>query len=319
MENLTSKMHDMLPEHHKIHIATHALLDGAEEDGDDFADETIDEGIDHDLIDSSHFVKHWAANHATDISNHINHEYSSEDALKLHSEIHNRMGKTNSDAVVDNHQALKHIHATLINKVMTGDNQQHKDAVLHDIMDSAGTNEQHGYYENMLQNQNTVFDHTHPAEHTTNPRVIHSMLKDDDKISMFPQNNWKHDPSTALHIGKHADDKLASHLMFGDHRNTFSQTIRHGNTGKYGLGDDRTEDLMHGLNQNPNGEAIQHHITSHMVLDGGYNPEQQTRLPIENEREIRHYVMHDMTADATDSSDDVDRFADAHQIQIGSG
>jgi hypothetical protein len=324
MHELADKLFDSLPRHETAHHAIRLLIDHA---SDHDGDSNWDEGsIDDRKAD--HYLHKWALNQGHGTSGFKYHvdelkNMKPDELFDYHKQIDSTIHNTNNP---ENHEILKEYHNAIIDHIMKHGSDQHKNAVLHDMMPE--NYDTKAYYEDMMSSNHSVFDTKHPALLTTNPRTIHTMMDDPDKINHFPVSSWK-DSDVAHHVGEHTDEKLANHIMHGQlqHHFDYGKPYTHGNAVH--------EDFVKGLNDNPHGEHIQHVLTSQMVLSGGHNPDQQTTFdtnPIHTytkrtlieptEKTAGKIILNKSSgttsnplpndhvmADAVDSADEVDKFA----------
>jgi hypothetical protein len=116
------------------------------------------------------------------------------------------------------------------------------------------------YHEHLAVHHNgSAFDDTSDLPQLTkNPRIIHNILENhrasdrNEEVNVNPEN-WRH-------AGEHADEKLAHFVATKKYDNEDEEDHHR-----------RNREFVKGLNKNPNGEAIQHALTSQMYLGGGHS------------------------------------------------
>lgn len=277
------KVMRMVPDAHKVEHQVRLLAD--------HIDDHDEEKPDH--IEYEHAFKLSGDDylHDTALQSYFGHHVANlptSKALELHGVLHSRY-KNNSN--YENFDATHKIHNQLINHIMRNGTETEKNSVLDDMTGSDSDTNEH--YRNLFDNNHTVFGNHHPAELTTNPRKIHSLLTSD--IDHFPHQDF--DSDLAKHVGKHADEKLAHELWNGDLSHHLNDNDTH-------------EDFVNGLNDNSHGEKIQHSLTDGMLFTGGHIPEQEKGLPTQAVTKYHTNEPHGIgTIDAHDTASDVDKFA----------
>lgn len=252
------------------HQVIHALTDHASThdgyDGDNRRFESEHDGE----VNGDDVVHHWAKESIqnrtdrTQLENNIKGDggMSADDAFKHHAAIHEAIHNTNHP---DEHKELKDVHAMLMHKVMHRGTETQKDSLISDVM-SRDNSERKDYYKELMNSETTPFDNAHPAEFTTNPRLLHHMIKDSgdavDHFSGFGRNGH-YDHDVLKHIGKHIDQKGAHEVMHDP-----------------SMGQEHRDSFVEGLNENHHGEHIQHSLTDEMYLHGGHSDRQSTTLPV---------------------------------------
>jgi hypothetical protein len=190
-------------------------------------------------------------------------EELAEHIQKCHDAIHTSYGAGDHEALKDVHAMLLHHafskkipaadHRILPKTVPSFEHPHVASMVMHHLTSDAHMD----YYDSsrgLFGEGSTIFDTHHPAELVKDPRLMHHLLTND--ITHLPHHDIfdsNHPDRLFEHIGKHADAKLADHVMFheGSHRT------------------DKDSFVANGLNENPDGENIQHKLTEHMLLGGG--------------------------------------------------
>jgi hypothetical protein len=255
----------------RTHQVIHALIDhAAAHDGADRENARFQEEHDGD-VNGDDVVHHWAkerldnTSHRSQLENNIKGAggMSADDAFKHHAAIHEAIHNTRNP---DEHKELKDVHAMLMHKVMYHGTETQKDSLISDVM-SRDNSERKDYYKELMNGETTPFDRGHPAEFTTNPRLIHHMIKDSgdavDHFSGFGRNGH-YDHDVLKHIGKHIDLKGAHEIMHDP-----------------SMGQEHRDSFVEGLNDNHHGEHIQHSLTDEMFLHGGHSERQVTTLPVD--------------------------------------
>jgi hypothetical protein len=166
----------------------------------------------------------------------------------------------------EEHATTKELHNELINHAML----TVKSPKLNDhIISHMNEGKNKDYYADLLNSHHSVFDQLHPAHFTSNPRVIHTLLDSDS--DHYKSEDALSNKDTMEHIGKHADSKLANHIMHHEDAKSSGKAS-----------------FVSGLNKNPNGEAIQHDLTSQMHLPGGSSVESGKILPVKDKSDLRN-------------------------------
>jgi hypothetical protein len=179
--------------------------------------------------------------------------------LSLHNEFHDKL----EDAGEYSRKMYSHIHDALVDKIhesnidkdQTQEQSTHHDNVLHTLTESIKKHSD-AVDDAYIEHDFVPFNGKHPALLSNNPRTIHSMIDDSEEIAHGSRYTDKHDDmgeddkhEIAYHIGKHADEKLAHH-----YHNSLE------------IGDQKYDSFVKGLNENPNGERIQHSLTHRMYF-----------------------------------------------------
>lgn len=224
-------------------------------------------------LDSDDVAHKWAIDAMSGGSSYkkfkegINH-MTPQDAIENLGKIHHAMKKTEDN----DHPVLKEVHAALINHVLnSGDEfKDAKNMIVHHIADKKNSD----YYYSMNEDHDVFSGNAHPVTFTKNPRTMHRII---DDYSESPAG----DSEAMHHIGKHADSKLADHVL----------------TSKDFADPDGENDInfMHGLNENKHGEKIQHRLigTSPQMslhLTGGEYRGYGDLLPVKNKQDLAYAV-----------------------------
>lgn len=250
-DKISSNLHHLMnkfSDSSKLHFTVHQIADRTDDNNTEYP-------TDHHISDvrGYHFTQQWAKDQIG-LKNyrHQVRDTSPEKLLAYHEILHKSGVTARSPEEHEEHQEL---HSEIIDHLLKHAPDHIKDHVLNQVTDDASNHED--YYHPMLQNIHTMFDHMHPAEHTKNPRLIHTILS--RNLDRFPKGEMTED--AAKHIGEHADIKLAKDLVSGDlghHMNTY----------------DHIDAFHSGIIKNPHGEDIHHEILNHMNLTGGENSTQ---------------------------------------------
>lgn len=265
VQQFANKIKDANPIQH-THQVIHSLIDHAQMfDGDRNDKNRFSETYDADL-DGDDVVHHWAheemdgRSSSSAIKSIIKNPegMSADDAFAHHAKIHEIISKTDNPEA---HRALKEIHGMLMHKIATHGTDAQKDTMISNVM-STDDSDRKEYYQHLMDHESVPFDHAHPAELTSNPRLLHQIIKNNgDDVDHFPHfDHYKHD--VLVHIGKHIDEKGAHEMMHDSN-----------------MSEDHRDSLVQGLNDNHHGEHIQHSLTSEMMLSGGHAKYQSTQLP----------------------------------------
>jgi len=155
-------------------------------------------------------------------------------------------------------KASKEFHGNLIdeansriNRDSTGEGRSSDKirTTLHDLV-----HQEPEYYKHLEDETGTEVFHEHPVYSTTNPRRIEKHLYDSSLAGMnnVPKLDDMSDKDISRiseHVGKHADKKLANEFHTQQYHD-----IDH-------------DAFVKGLNQNPNGERLQHHFIGRFYQD----------------------------------------------------
>lgn len=257
VDNIANKF----PKSMQADLAIHGIKSRAENDEDtDNNHHNSFENMSLDELRGENIMHEWAKDKISrnrDVNRHIADTMSLDDAFKHHKDIHNIVDNMDESNVgEDNHESLKDVHSSIINKILNSGNQKYKDEVINDM--SAPKESHRAYYNDITEGYLTKGTNNainHPLTYTDNPRVIHNWIRNtphdiDEKYNDFENGDVAH------HIGEHADIDLVQHLMNNSEHNIFD--------------DDRHIDkFVKGSNHNPNGEDIHHEMTSGFLFTGG--------------------------------------------------
>ena len=259
--NAVDNIANKFPKSMQADLAIHGIKSRAENDEDtDNNHYNSFENMSLDELRGENIMHEWAKDKISgnrDVNEHIANSMSLDDAFKHHKDIHNIVDNMDeSNVSEDNHESLKDVHSSIINKILNSDNQKYKDEVVNDM--SAPKDSHRAYYNDITEGyltKGTYNPINHPLTYTDNPRVIHNWTRNtphdiDEKYNDFENGDVAH------HIGEHADVDLVQHLMSNSDHNIFD--------------DDRHIDkFVKGSNHNPNGEDIHHEMTSGILFSGG--------------------------------------------------
>lgn len=258
------------------HQVIHALIDHADSHDGERDDRARFQTRSTYGLDGDDVVHQWAKNeleprnHYKSLKDSIYQgavHMSPDEAMAHHKKIDGIMEHTSNP---EHHPELGEVHGLLLHNIFKHGSQEQKDHVLKDVM-SADNGDKRSYYSHVMENHTVPFDNMHPALHTTNPRILHSMiLNDGDDVGHFPHGEHRHS-DVLHHMGTHADAKMAEDVM--------NDQI---------MGEDDLKDFVKGLNNNSHGEKIQHALTSQMLLTGGHAPFQSETLDTTPVR--THYI-----------------------------
>lgn len=260
--NIMDKMHPAF----QLHTMVHQIADRTDDNNKDFSD--IYEPNAHE------FTQEWARNKIDNTNlktGPIAHEIKNltpEHALTYHKVLQDSGTKARDP---DDHPEHHELHAAIIDHIMKHGPEEHKNSVLSDITDESHGHD--GYYTPLMNSNHTIFDNTHLVEHTTNPRLMHTMLSRD--LSRFDSQM---DTDSWNHVGKHADSKLTHELVNGDLAHHFNVSDAGYSPGYFKKQQaDNLHAFHEGLSKNPEGEHIQHEILQNMNFHGGENPSQDVK------------------------------------------
>jgi len=257
VDNIANKF----PKSMQADLAIHGIKSRAENDEDtDNNHYNSFENMSLDELRGENIMHEWAKDKISrnrDVNEHIANSMSLDDAFKHHKDIHNIVDNMDESNVgEDNHESLKDVHSSIINKILNSGNQKYKDEVINDMSEPKESHR--AYYNDITEGyltKGTDNAINHPLTYTDNPRVIHNWTRNtphdiDEKYNDFENGDVAH------HIGEHADVDLVQHLMSNSDHNIFD--------------DDRHIDkFVKGSNHNPNGEDIHHEMTSGILFSGG--------------------------------------------------
>lgn len=265
MVAVTRKLHDSLPAISRANAAAHYIAQGYHRKADDIdSDDHYKDADTVSRIESEDYSHSWGKNNT--VSYGDTHKFmSDDDAYQHHVALHDA-AKESGDYIHDYPEAGE-LHANVIRRVMNGQNDSHKNSVIHHVINPDNDSNVANHYSE-IANDHELFDN-HIATHTPNPRTIHTILEKGHSGELGHINpdrskdyNDTLDGDGYNHIGEHADMKLA-------------HAVWHGHLGK-GMHSDDRQSFIEGLNNNPEGEKIQHALTDRLHLSGGNNRFQHT-------------------------------------------
>jgi hypothetical protein len=164
------------------------------------------------------------------------------DLMHLHKKIHETMGELDNPRA---HHGLQSLHSHIIEGILNHPNTNDK---INDEVLSDATQSYSGHYGTMMKPLD--LEHQHPLSMIKNPRVAHRVYRDYEEGGL--DHYGAHDgEDTMKNMGRIADAKLAHHVL------TRSDEPK-----------ENIEHFVHGLNENPHGEAIQHAITDEPLSVG---------------------------------------------------
>lgn len=261
----SSILQHMSPKDHAKEIVHQISDHSSDHDGDN--QEVEDTAFSHAYhpseIHGSDVMHHWgiqqmATRQGSDKFVEGLKELSHDELLHQVEKVHKAMKGSEENG----HTTLKEVYAGLTNEAFKRDVPHIHAEILHHMTDSTNS-EFHG---DMMQHHQTIFDKHHPIELTHDPRMMHHILNSD--TSHFTQSEaWNHD--TMYHVGKYADHKLAHDVI---HASSIDDNSRRG--------------FIKGLNENPHGEKIQHHLINDMLLIGGENRSRGAIRDIHNKHDL---------------------------------
>lgn len=233
--NMVKSAYRQLPDKHYAGSVVHHLVDHARDYDGDTNDDDHDAFENHFIggdLHTDHIMHEFARKHDTARLRAGIKDMTPDEAFEHHVNIHKAIHNT---AYPENHQELKDVHRKLVSHIMEHGTDQHRDAIASDALDG-----EHDYYDEVTNGHDLV-------KMTTNPR-LHQRI-----IEKHPDKHDDFRADTFTHMGKHADLKSAHSFMhnpdMGEHLDLF----------------------VKGLNENPNGEHIQHKLTEEMYLPGETN------------------------------------------------
>jgi hypothetical protein len=238
-------IHDKIPEKDKVHSIVHHLIKNADEDLDDCPD-IHDNNVEDKMLHS------YAAENADKMFGRRKSPFkdfgpgeSIELLGKLHNEAKDYQG---ADYESKTRSLMGDAHHDLIDHVLSHTGKSKEWDAAGDVALGHIVTPSHEDYYGDLNPGHTRY----LLNHTKNPRLMHTILNnnEDERDSTFQSH------PVMEHMGKYADAKLAH------------EVYHHPDLG-YG----HAASLINGTNENKNGEAIQHELTSQMLLTGGHDNE----------------------------------------------
>lgn len=188
------------------------------------------------------------------------HELTDDELLSMHND-YDRI----EDDVKSGHDSIREAHDSIIQEIFKRGNQPHIDHVLTHINDARSD-----HYKEM-DVFSTPDGHKHPLSMTKNPRILGAMIEDElpykHDFYTFRHNNF----NAIEHIGRHGDEKLIHELLNDDDFNNTPDAHR---------------SLIEGLNDNPDGEKIQHGLMDRLALFGGSGDRGQLK-PIRDRHDLQ--------------------------------
>jgi hypothetical protein len=252
MENMTNKMYSKFDQKWKNLAALHHLAQDY-----DLANGREPNRVDEpNSKDEDDFQAEWARHRAS--NNNLAVNLTPDEAFEHHKKFHALAENYGDESHGEHHEEFMGAHADLIDHILSKGTPEHKNSLVHDLVGSNPAARDH--YSSIADNYNTYLDGDNLVRHTTNPRTMHTIMNND--MSHLGRVHESFSGEDLEHIGKHADSKLA-HEFWHDHARHMDVDL---------------DSFVHGLNQNPHGEKIQHELTSGMVLTGGHNVAQKKTL-----------------------------------------
>lgn len=275
VEETLTKHHHIIGDKASAHSVLHWVADHSSDNRGSAPKEVNDLDYDDINISSNTPLHSWACENTHKFRQGVK-EFNPTDTMIGLEKIHNAIrGDEEED-----HEDLKSIHGDLIDHVFKQSSPEW-DHVKSHIIDHMVDDKNVDYY--FTHRHNIVYDRSdrlrgYPlATLSKNPRHIHKIL--DLENDHLEENSLDHHHAV-LHIGNHADTKLAHHIYME------SDSIP----------DYHIESFTRGLNENPNGEHIQHEMLNQMHLDSP-----------DDEYSERHAVMVNSIAKHTTHKSVVDR------------
>jgi len=278
------KLHKHLSKPELANVVIHHIADHSYKEDGNRQNEyrtKFSENYTLDDIDGDDAIHHWAIKRLGqnyDVDKGIKEMPVDQKIVNL-DKIHNGMEHTEDN----DHEALKDVHASMINSAFLDHPDSHE---LHaKILNHMFAPKNQNYYDNLIDTNSTHLDKVHPVELTKNPRTIHHIF--DSDTSMFPHGDVWDTKGAVEHMGKHADHKLADHIIHHEDASEDSQ-----------------RDFVRGLNKNTNGEKISHQLSDDMLLSGGEYHGKGELLPITKPHELTYAMQggHRSRDYATDDS-----------------
>lgn len=253
-QNTLDEHHNNLSNKQEAHSVLHWVADHSSENRGDHPKDMDD--LDYDDIDSNTPLHSWACDNTRKFRNNVK-EFSPTDAMIGLDKIHNAI-RGDED---EQHEHLKSIHGDLIDHVFK-QNGPEWDHVKSHIVDHM-TEDKHSdyYFNNRRSNVTDESDRLsgYPlATLSHNPRQIHKLL--DYENDHLEENSLDH-AKAIHHIGKHADLKLAHHVYLENDN----------------MPPDHVGSFTRALNENPNGEHVQHELLNQMHLYAGDDDDYSAR------------------------------------------
>ncbi len=316
-DKMVMDYHDAADEvKNNAYTAAHSIMEHL--DHKQFAKEVIhhvaDHSIDHDgdnqEVETTKFSNEDPSElHGSDVMHHwgIQQMATGSGSQKVvdglasmsHDELHHsieKIHKAMAHSPEGQHYTLKEIYSHAVDEAFSRDTPNIHSTILHHMTDPKNQE----FHSDMMSQHSTIFDQKHPLELTHDPRMMHHILENDHShftVSDPFSYNVMH------HVGQHADAKVA-HAV-----------IHH-----VDIDDDSRRGLIKGLNDNPHGEAIQHHLVNDMLLTGGKYHGNGMMRDITSKSDLAHATrgyhhgfprIHGFNPEQTDHEEDyVEKFAD---------
>jgi hypothetical protein len=250
IHNVDDAIHNftkMIPKHHTRDVLLQSMVDNVGEDHHDYDD--LNSHYANGSDDVVKHVHHYAAENLHKFAGHKDFDdmgpaKSMEWMKKLHDSSENYSGENYAN---DADSALKTAHEHLLDHVIKTTRKEKtpewnaaKTALIHHVTDSAKNNSD--YYHDFMDKHALVPE-------TTDPR-LHEHLMNNDNEKEYALNH----KYILEHMGQHADFKSANNFIH--HTPDVEQ-------------EDHLKPYIVGLNQNKDGEKIQHKLINQMHYTGG--------------------------------------------------